>query len=128
MNLLDNLQKNKTLKKEEFITLLEKYEQYAEAAKKLARETAVEAYGNKIYLRGLIEFTSYCKNNCYYCGLRCSNKKAERYRLTPEQIFEAANEGYSLGFRTFVLQGGEDPVSYTHLFLVDPEERLNFVF
>lgn len=109
MNLLDNLQKNKTLKKEEFITLLEKYEQYAEAAKKLARETAVEAYGNKIYLRGLIEFTSYCKNNCYYCGLRCSNKKAERYRLTPEQIFEAANEGYSLGFRTFVLQGGEDP-------------------
>lgn len=65
-------------------------------------------YGRRVYLRGLIEFTSYCKNNCYYCGLRRDNKKAERYRLTREQILECCDYGASLGFRTFVLQGGED--------------------
>lgn len=65
-------------------------------------------YGRRVFLRGLIEFTSYCKNNCYYCGLRRDNKKAERYRLTREQILECCDYGASLGFRTFVLQGGED--------------------
>ena len=74
-----------------------------------ARETAREYYGNQIYIRGLIEFTSYCKNNCYYCGIRCGNKNAQRYRLTTDQIMECCETGWNLGFRTFVLQGGEDP-------------------
>ena len=66
-------------------------------------------YGKKVYIRGLIEFTNYCKNNCYYCGIRAGNKEAQRYRLTKEQILDCCAEGYKLGFRTFVLQGGEDP-------------------
>ena len=68
-----------------------------------------EYYGTDVYLRGLIEFTNYCRNNCYYCGIRCANTHAKRYRLTQEQILACADEGYSLGYRTFVLQGGEDP-------------------
>ena len=65
-------------------------------------------YGNKIFIRGLIEFTNYCHNNCYYCGLRCENKNLVRYRLSTEEILKCADRGYALGFRTFVLQGGED--------------------
>ena len=68
-----------------------------------------ENYSDEVYLRGLIEVSSYCKNNCYYCGLRASNRNVERYRLTPDEIYACADEGYQLGFRTFVLQGGEDP-------------------
>ncbi len=66
-------------------------------------------YGDEVYIRGLIEFTNYCKNNCYYCGIRKYNKKAVRYRLSKDEIMSCCSEGYSLGFRTFVLQGGEDP-------------------
>lgn len=68
-----------------------------------------EIYGDEVYLRGLIEFTNHCRNNCYYCGIRCGNKAAERYRLGKEDILACCDEGYRLGFRTFVLQGGEDP-------------------
>lgn len=68
-----------------------------------------EIYGDEVYIRGLIEFTNYCKNNCYYCGIRRDNKQAARYRLTKEEILSCCKEGYTLGFRTFVLQGGEDP-------------------
>ena len=68
-----------------------------------------EIYGNKVYVRGLIEISNYCKNDCYYCGIRRSNRNASRYRLTNDEIFSCVDEGYSLGFRTFVLQGGEDP-------------------
>ena len=68
-----------------------------------------EIYGDEVYLRGLIEFTNHCRNNCYYCGIRCGNKSAERYRLGKEDILACCDEGYRLGFRTFVLQGGEDP-------------------
>ena len=68
-----------------------------------------EYYGTAVFTRGLIEFTNYCKNNCYYCGLRASNCRVERYRLTLQEICDCADEGYDLGFRTFVLQGGEDP-------------------
>lgn len=74
-----------------------------------ARKTATRIYGNEIYPRGLIEFTSYCQNDCYYCGLRKSNVHAERYRLTRKEILECCRTGYDLGFRTFVLQGGDDP-------------------
>ena len=65
-------------------------------------------YGNQVYVRGLIEMTNYCKNDCYYCGIRRSNRDCDRYRLTEEQILACCREGYELGFRTFVLQGGED--------------------
>ena len=74
-----------------------------------ARETARSRFGNHIYTRGLIEFTNYCRCDCYYCGIRRSNRQAERYRLTQEEILACCRAGYALGFRTFVLQGGEDP-------------------
>lgn len=73
-----------------------------------ARAVQQQYYGNTVYARGLIEFTNYCKNDCYYCGIRRSNREACRYRLTKEQIMECCASGYRLGFRTFVLQGGED--------------------
>lgn len=73
-----------------------------------ARTVRDRIYGGKVFLRGLIEFTSYCKNDCLYCGIRRSNKKAGRYRMTKEQIMSCAEQGYGLGMRTFVLQGGED--------------------
>lgn len=65
-------------------------------------------YGDEVYIRGLIEFSNFCKNDCFYCGIRASNKNAERYRLSKSQILECCAEGHALGFRTFVLQGGED--------------------
>ena len=68
-----------------------------------------EVYGIDVYLRGLIEFTNVCKNNCFYCGIRRDNRNVSRYRLTEEEILSCCAEGFSLGYRTFVLQGGEDP-------------------
>ncbi len=91
------------------IELVESYSE--ELAAKLAKEAVKkrkEIYGNAVYTRGLIEFTNYCKNNCYYCGIRAENTKADRYRLSLDEILECADEGYNLGFRTIVLQGGED--------------------
>ena len=73
-----------------------------------ARSVREEIYGKDVFVRGLIEISSFCKNDCHYCGLRASNKAAERYRLSPDEILACANEGYGLGFRTIVLQGGED--------------------
>ncbi len=86
-----------------------------------------EVYGNKVYIRGLIEFTNYCKNDCLYCGIRRSNKNAVRYRLTKDEILDCCREGYSLGFRTFVLQGGEDAY-YTDELICDivSEIRKNY--
>ena len=74
-----------------------------------ARTAADEVFHKEVYLRGLIEFTNYCKNNCYYCGIRAGNKNAERYRLTEEEILSCCEIGEKIGFKTFVLQGGEDP-------------------
>ncbi len=73
-----------------------------------ARKVRDTYYGKDIYLRGLIEFTNYCRNDCFYCGIRRSNKNAERYRLTEDEIMSCCDTGYILGYRTFVLQGGED--------------------
>lgn len=73
-----------------------------------ARKRQNEHFGRAVYLRGLIEFTNYCRNDCYYCGIRRSNRNCERYRLTKEQILRCCEAGYALDFRTFVLQGGED--------------------
>lgn len=75
---------------------------------KKALDTKLDNYGNGIFVRGLIEFTNYCKNDCYYCGIRCGNKNVHRYRLTEEEILSCCDTGYKLGFKTFVLQGGED--------------------
>ena len=73
-----------------------------------AREAAEEIYGKRVFKRGLIEFTNYCKNDCYYCGIRRCNATAERYRLEKERILDCCKKGYDLGYRSFVLQGGED--------------------
>ena len=107
------------LTREEIIKLLENRNSEIQSyLAKRASETAQEHYGNKVYVRGLIEFTNYCRNDCYYCGIRCGNKNAERYRLSKEEIVECASYGYRLGFRTIVLQGGED-MFYTDDMMVD---------
>lgn len=79
-----------------------------EALRQAAQAQAQQTFGNNVYLRGLIEFSNFCKNDCLYCGIRRSNRKASRYRLTPQEILECCATGYALGLRTFVLQGGED--------------------
>ena len=109
-SLIDKLTTQQNLPDEELLALITTTEPninqlLASAADKVRRKY----YGNKVYIRGLIEFTNYCKNNCYYCGIRAGNSQAHRYRLTKEQILDCCSEGYRLGFRTFVLQGGEDP-------------------
>ncbi|WP_455684759.1 [FeFe] hydrogenase H-cluster radical SAM maturase HydE [Thomasclavelia sp.] len=109
IKLIDKLNYSGELKFNEFKQLLSTYDQKDfDYAKKLAAKITKQIFGNKIYIRGLIEISSYCKNDCYYCGLRRSNLKAMRYRLSKEEILLSCKEGYRLGFRTFVLQGGED--------------------
>ena len=74
----------------------------------LARQRAQARFGRQVFFRGIVEFTNYCKNDCYYCGIRRSNRCVSRYRLTEDEILSCCEEGYQLGYRTFVLQGGED--------------------
>lgn len=108
--LVDKLAKEHILSGDEFCFLLEHIEGEDETyLYHKARSVTLDSYGNRIYVRGLMEFTNYRKNDCYYCGIRRSNQRASRYRLTPEQIMDCCRTGYGLGFRTFVLQGGEDP-------------------
>lgn len=110
INLVNKLRHEMLLTRDEFKQLLLcDDEGVNEYLFRNAREVCDISYGREIYMRGLIEFTNYCKNDCYYCGIRNSNRNMERYRLTKEQIMECCNTGYRLGFRTFVLQGGEDP-------------------
>lgn len=104
--LIDKLAQNRILERDEFKSLLTTTDPYLH---QLAKEVRERIFGNKIYTRGLIEFTNYCKNDCYYCGLRVSNASCARYRLSKEDILESCDIGYELGYRTFVLQGGEDP-------------------
>ena len=107
--LIDLLNRQHRLEKEQWVQLFETYtEEDLNYAMNLAREIAVARFGKKIYFRGIVEFSNICKNDCYYCGIRCSNRKVSRYRLTPEDILKCCDEGYAAGFRTFVLQGGED--------------------
>ncbi|WP_242870789.1 [FeFe] hydrogenase H-cluster radical SAM maturase HydE [Acidaminobacter hydrogenoformans] len=75
-----------------------------------AHQKRMEIYGNRVFLRGLIEVSNFCKRNCVYCGIRAGNPKADRYRLTADQVLESCRIGYDLGYRTFVMQGGEDPL------------------
>lgn len=111
MKLAEKLIQNHALNKGEYIGLLE--ESGNPEICKILTDEAVRLrkkyYGDKVFTRGLIEFTNYCKNNCYYCGIRCGNQNAQRYRMSREEILDCCENGYELGFRTFVLQGGEDP-------------------
>ena len=111
MAVLDRFFETHRLTEAEYAELLE-LRQDEETANRL-REEALhlrrQYYGNKVFTRGLIEFTNYCKNNCRYCGIRSGNRNVRRYRLSEEDIMECCESGYELGYRTFVLQGGEDP-------------------
>lgn len=107
--LVQKLQNTRHLEKEEWAALIRgRTDILAEYVFSLARKERHQYYGHDVYIRGLIEFTNYCKNDCYYCGIRKSNAGVMRYRLDEEQILSCCSAGYALGFRTFVLQGGED--------------------
>lgn len=109
-NLIGKLERDEILSKDEYILLIQnRNEETAEYLFEKARAVRRRYYGIDVYVRGLIEFTNYCKNDCLYCGIRRSNTGVERYRLSNEQILECCRQGYALGYRTFVLQGGEDP-------------------
>jgi biotin synthase len=107
--LIDKLNSENCLNESELLELLDNMN---EVRRKYliekANETRMRVFGNKVYMRGLVEFTNYCRRDCVYCGIRASNRKAERYRLLPDQILLTCEKGYKLGYRTFVLQGGED--------------------
>ena len=108
--LIDKLALTHSLTLSEYEYLIEnRTQESADRLRELAVSARREVYGNAVYIRGLIEISNICKNDCIYCGIRCSNKDCERYRLTKEDILSCCDEGYALGFRTFVLQGGEDP-------------------
>ena len=107
--LINKLSSKHSLSLEEYEKLiLAKNDETTEYLKRKAVETRKNIYGNSVFIRGLIEISNICKNDCYYCGIRGSNKSCDRYRLNIEEIIECCKEGYSLGFRTLVLQGGED--------------------
>lgn len=109
-DVVESLAANRNISLEQLDYLLKTDDPQVIESLRIAAQTQAKAiYGNKIYVRGLIEFTNHCKNDCYYCGLRKSNPNAERYRLDKETILSCCQIGYGLGFRTFVLQGGEDP-------------------
>jgi len=116
-NLVTKLSKFHNLTDEEFKALIFT-DKYDEELYEKASAACEKVYGNKVYIRGLIEFTNYCKNDCYYCGIRHGNKALERYRLTKEEILLCCEKGNELGFKTFVLQGGEDPY-YTDSVMCD---------
>lgn len=108
MDIVESLAINKNLSDNELLELLHTNE-YDDELFLHADKKRKAVYGEDVYIRGLIEFTNYCKNNCYYCGIRCGNQNALRYRMTEDEIMSCCENGYRLGFRTFVLQGGEDP-------------------
>jgi len=107
--IINKLLKDRSLALEEYEYLISnRNAEVAELLAERATEIRKSIYGDKVFIRGLIEISNICKNDCYYCGIRKSNKECRRYRLTEEEILGCADLGYSLGFRTFVLQGGED--------------------
>ena len=108
-HLIEKLEREHSLSEQEYETLIVgRTPELAALLAEKAQAIRKEVYGNTIYTRGLIEFSNVCKNDCLYCGIRRSNRNCERYRLTLDQILECCAEGYALGFRTFVLQSGED--------------------
>lgn len=126
--LIDKLVKEHSLTEPEYLKIITEYD--SDSAQYLAEKAVEEKekyYGNTVYIRGLIEISNICKNDCYYCGIRKSNKNCDRYRLTPEEILECCREGYELGFRTFVLQGGEDGY-FTDEVLTDLIEKIKTLY
>lgn len=108
--IIDKLYRNNNCSKEELLFILENVnEDNKQYLIDKAHDISLKYYNNKVYMRGLIEFTNYCKRNCRYCGIRCENSNVERYRLSLLEIMTCVDLGYDLGYRTFVLQGGEDP-------------------
>jgi biotin synthase len=119
LNLIEKLNAENNLSKEELVFILDNItEEEKETLFKYSLATKTEYYGDTVYMRGLIEFTNYCYRNCKYCGIRAEQTEAERYRLSKEEILKCCDQGYWLGYRTFVLQGGEDPF-FTDDMLVD---------
>lgn len=111
IDIINHLADGGTLSRDEWMILLSSLDDSErEYLRVKAQEVAVSHYGKGIFVRALLEISSYCKNNCYYCGIRASNRDAQRYRLSKEEILECCKEADALGFNTFVLQGGEDPV------------------
>lgn len=109
LELLERLEAGERLEHAEFAALLSETDPaFRKALRERAERVRRKVYGNTVFVRGLVEFTNYCKNDCLYCGIRRSNCKAQRYRLSKEEILGCCQEGYVAGFRTFVLQGGED--------------------
>lgn len=108
-DLINKLYTTQNLEKNELVHILKNFDAASsEYLFEKSRQVSLKHFGNAIYTRGLIEFTNYCRNNCYYCGIGNSNIHAERYRLSTDEILYCCKLGYELGFRTFVLQGGED--------------------
>ena len=108
--LIDRLEAGEALTKDEWVRLIDgRSPELVAYLFPKARAVRERVYGTDVYVRGLIEYSNYCKNNCLYCGIRAGNKNASRYRLSTEDILSCCRSGYALGFRTFVLQGGEDP-------------------
>jgi len=108
--LIDTLKEQHSLSLSDYQYLVEHESREArEYIAPKARAAADAVYGKDIFVRGLVEFSNYCRNNCLYCGIRAGNEKCDRYRLAPEEILECCEDGYLLGYRTFVLQSGEDP-------------------
>lgn len=109
IKLIERLEREHTLSRAEYQALIEhRSPELAALLAEKAEAARIAIYGREVYVRGLIEISNICKNNCLYCGIRGGNSHCSRYRLTPEEILGCCEEGYSLGFRTFVLQGGED--------------------
>ncbi len=109
IDLINKLEKERSLSLSEYKFLIDnRNDEYASLLAEKAVGIRKKIYGNSIFIRGLIEISNICKNDCYYCGIRGGNRKCERFRLTKEQILSCCENGYSLGFRTFVMQGGED--------------------
>ena len=108
-NLIRTLHQSRKLSENEWQRLFTEYdEEDVSLARSLARKIALERFGKRLWFRGIVEFSNICKQNCLYCGIRRDNHRVCRYRLTPEEILDCCREGYEGGFRTFVLQGGED--------------------
>lgn len=104
--LIDKLNETHALSENEWTQVIGTYDAGDLAyAMELAHGIALERFGRKIYFRGIVEFTNICRNDCYYCGIRCSNTNAQRYRLDEDDILASCRDGYANGFRTFVLAG-----------------------
>ena len=107
---IERIRKVRELTQSELEWMLELGEEHSEYLYRAAREVCDEVYGRKVFIRGLIEYTNYCKNNCYYCGIRAGHVGLSRYRMSDDRILESVEKGYQLGARTFVLQGGDSPM------------------